>query len=114
MITELGKQLRLLRINTGDSLRTMAAKLNISAAYLSSIENGKRNVPDEFDKMLFEVYLLSEQEKKIIKKAVYSSKEKYTVDLTSIGDKKRKILFALVEEELREDTIDKLYAVIME
>jgi transcriptional regulator with XRE-family HTH domain len=114
MITEIGKQLRLLRINTGDSLRTMSTKLGISAAYLSSIENGKRNVPDEFDKLIFAAYSLSEREMKIIKDSIYNSKEKHTVDLTTIDDKKRKVLLALTEENLHEETIDKLCALISE
>lgn len=114
MITEIGKQLRLLRINTGDSLRTMSTKLGISAAYLSSIENGKRNVPDEFDKLIFGAYSLSEREMKVIKGSIYNSKDKHTVDLTTIDDKKKKVLLALTEENLHEDTIDKLCALISE
>ena len=114
MVNELGKELAIIRIKTGDSLRTMASKLGISAAYLSSIENGKRNVPDEFDKLIFGAYSLNEREMKIIKDSIYNSKEKHTVDLTTIDDKKRKVLLALTEENLHEDTIDKLCALISE
>ena len=46
MITEFGKILRIIRINCGDSAKDMSEKLGISASYLSAIENGKRNVPD--------------------------------------------------------------------
>lgn len=42
MITEFGKLLRIIRINTGDSARTMAEKFGMSPSYLSTIENGKR------------------------------------------------------------------------
>ena len=44
MVTQLGKILRIIRVNTGDSMRTMAGKLGVSVSYLSAIENGKRNV----------------------------------------------------------------------
>ena len=47
MITEFGKLLRIIRINTGDSARTMAEKFGMSPSYLSTIENGKRNIPEE-------------------------------------------------------------------
>ena len=40
MITEFGKLLRIIRINTGDSARTMAEKFGMSPSYLSTIENG--------------------------------------------------------------------------
>lgn len=38
MITEFGKLLRIIRINTGDSARTMAEKFGMSPSYLSTIE----------------------------------------------------------------------------
>lgn len=39
MLTEFGKILRIIRINSGDSSRAMAKKLNLSPSYLSAIEN---------------------------------------------------------------------------
>lgn len=45
MLTEFGKVMRIIRINTGDSMRDMAAKIGMSATYLSAIETGKRNIP---------------------------------------------------------------------
>ena len=38
MLTEFGKVMRIIRINTGDSMRDMAAKIGMSATYLSAIE----------------------------------------------------------------------------
>lgn len=43
MLTEFGKVMRIIRINTGDSMRDMAAKIGMSATYLSAIETGKLN-----------------------------------------------------------------------
>lgn len=114
MVTEIGKQLRLIRINTGDSLRTMSSKLGISAAYLSSIENGKRNIPDDFDKLIFKAYTLSEVEMHRIQDAIFSAKENYTVNLSVITEKKRRVLLSLTEGNLNEDTIDKLCELISE
>ena len=114
MVKEIGKTLRLIRIQTGDSLRAMASKLGISAAYLSSIENGKRNIPDDFDKLIFKAYHLTDVEMKKIKETIYCAKEKYTVDLSSIPDKKRQVLLSLTEGDLHEDTIDRLCEVINE
>ena len=59
MITQLGKVLRIIRINSGDSMRTMAEKLELSSSYLSAIENGKRNVPKNFDAIVFKNYDLT-------------------------------------------------------
>ena len=43
---ELGKAFRYERKASGYSLRAMARKLEISAAYLSDIELGRRNLPE--------------------------------------------------------------------
>lgn len=45
MLTEFGKLLRIIRINSGDTSKDMAKKLNLSPSYLSAIESGKRNIP---------------------------------------------------------------------
>ena len=62
MITEFGKLLRIIRINSGDSAKDMATKLNMSASYLSTIENGKRNIPPDMEDLLVRAYNLSERE----------------------------------------------------
>ncbi len=114
MVTEIGKYLKLLRIKTGDSLRTMASKLNISAAYLSAIENDKRNVPDGFFDAICGAYQLSDEEKEAVKQAVYGSMDNYRVDLSSISDNKRQVLLSLTKDELDEEVVNKLCEVIRE
>lgn len=46
MLTRFGKQLRKLRIDREERLKDMADRLNVTTAYLSAVENGKRTVPD--------------------------------------------------------------------
>ena len=55
MITSLGKQLRMVRLNSGDLLKDMAKKLEITPAYLSSIENGKRTPPQNIANRVAEI-----------------------------------------------------------
>ena len=43
MLTSFGKFCRKLRINNGELLYDMAEKLDVSSAFLSKVENGKRN-----------------------------------------------------------------------
>ena len=70
MITQLGKVLRIIRINTGDSMRAMADKLNLSVSYLSAIENGKRNVPSDFAERVSAKYMLSNKDKENLNSAI--------------------------------------------
>ena len=46
MLTKFGKKLRALRLENDQRLKDMADKLEVTAAYLSAVENGKRSVPD--------------------------------------------------------------------
>jgi len=45
-VTAFGKILRKMRIDSSEVLGAMAKRLGVSAAYLSSIENGGREIPD--------------------------------------------------------------------
>ncbi|WP_375600223.1 helix-turn-helix domain-containing protein [Devosia sp. Naph2] len=47
-MTPLGAKLRALRDARGISLKEMAAALNVSSAYLSALEHGKRGQPTSF------------------------------------------------------------------
>ncbi len=46
-LTPFGKAARKIRIDRGETLGDMADALGISAAFLSSAETGKRNVPND-------------------------------------------------------------------
>ena len=70
MITEFGKLLRIIRINSGDSAKEMAKKLNMSPSYLSTIENGKRNIPPDMEELLIHAYKLSDKDKAKLRKAM--------------------------------------------
>jgi len=48
MLTRLGRFLKKLRIDNGEILKNMADKFNVTASYLSAVENGKRAFPNEW------------------------------------------------------------------
>lgn len=62
-ITPFGKHLRILRIDIGETQKQMAQKLNVTAAYLSAVEIGKRSIPDYFCKAIAEAYQLDAKQK---------------------------------------------------
>lgn len=45
-LTEFGKAIRKARIESGDTLKTMATSLGISPAFLSAVETGKKKIPN--------------------------------------------------------------------
>ena len=108
-VTELGKFLRILRINTGETAQQMSAKLGISASYLSTIENGKRNVPPDLEETVIAKYNLTDKEKEKLKNVVVKSTEMVKIDLTELPENKRHVIFELTKNEaLDDDTVDSI------
>lgn len=62
MLTSFGKELRIFRLNRGELLKDMAIKLDISPAYLSAVENGKKEPTKELMSRIRSAYRLTEQE----------------------------------------------------
>ena len=112
MVTEFGKLLRIIRINSGDSAKIMAQKLNISPSYLSTIENGKRNIPPDMEELLVRAYNLSDKDKKKLQKAMVDSSETVKINLTDLAEKKKQMIYEITKGDLDEATIDKLCKII--
>ena len=112
MVTQLGKILRIIRVNTGENMRVMAEKLKVSVSYLSAIENGKRNVPANFGELVAGNYDLSAKDKKNLRDAIQDSTEKMKVNITELGEKKKRILYALTSDDLDEETLSRLVEII--
>lgn len=58
MLTEFGKLCRKIRIDNSELLKDMAAKLEVTAAYLSAVECGKRSIPDYWPETIAKKYSL--------------------------------------------------------
>jgi transcriptional regulator with XRE-family HTH domain len=55
--------LKIIRVYNSERLKDMASKLKISIPYLSSIENGKRNIPKWFLERMNKNYILEDETK---------------------------------------------------
>ena len=86
MATEIAKFLRKLRIDSDKSLGDMAEDLDLSAAYLSAIENGRRTAPEEMKDNLFAKYSLSEGQKLEFARLVAESRKKVEIGLKGIQE----------------------------
>lgn len=58
--TRFGKELRKLRLDRGETMAQMASNVGKSAGFLSSVETGKKPVPDTLIGRLIEHYELGE------------------------------------------------------
>ena len=110
MLTDFGRFLRKIRIDCDEILKDMAEKLNVSAAYLSAVELGKRNIPEQWVNKISKLYNLSEEEKNRLNDAADNSAKSITFSFDNISDshKETAILFAREFENVDVETLDKI------
>lgn len=77
--TELGRELRAIRARRDETLKDMADALEISVAYLSSIEHARRPVPADFVLSVSRAYDLTKEESDRLAKAAIRSREVFKV-----------------------------------
>ena len=86
MLTEFGKLLRTIRINSGDNADEMAKKLYISPSYLYLIENGKRKIPVDMEKNIINAYQISKSDRDTLHRAIISEQINKYESLSGISD----------------------------
>lgn len=86
-MTQVAKFLSKLRIDNDQRLGEMAAKLAISPATLSSIQNGSRSVTQKFKENLYHAYSLTEEQKREFENAVQQLKGEVVISLKDVRSK---------------------------
>ena len=82
MITPFGKSLRNIRMDRGMLLKDMAQDLDVTSSYLSAVEVGKRNVPEEWPRKIGKMYDLSDEEIENLEAAATASASQIKLDLS--------------------------------
>lgn len=108
MLTDLGKVLRKIRIDRDEILKDMAAKLKVTVAYLSAVENGKRDVPEEWPEKITKLYSLDENEEENLREAAFSSKKSIKIKLDEESERDRDLVLAFARRfrELDDTEVD--------
>ena len=116
MVTEYGKILRKIRIDSGEVLGDMAENLEISSSYLSSIETGSRNVPQNFTDLISERYGLQKSIIKKLRKAEVSNLKEIKLpfnDKMSNMRKETAVIFARTFNNIDDDDMEKIRAILV-
>lgn len=95
-VTNFGKYLRKLRIDKEEKLEDMADKLSVSSAYLSAIELGKRNIPQDMIYKIANNYNLSEDDISDLRYIIFTSQKTIRVDMTCLSDENKKVLYDML------------------
>ncbi len=106
--TELGKELRKLRIDRAETLGDMAEKLGITSSYLSAIEKGKRPAPDGLTDRISDLYGLGADVRVRLANAADKTILAVKLALSGASDPKREaaLCFARSFDELDDDTAE--------
>ena len=104
--TKFGEFMRVQRIKHHEVMGNTANLLKVSLPFVSAVESGKRNVPEEWIPIIIEHYNLSTAEQKELNDAIEESKTQVKVNLTGASNVQRKVAlqFQRSFEELDEDT----------
>ena len=110
MNTEFGKFLRKLRIDKGEILKNMADKLGMTSSYLSAIECGKRNIPDDLIEKLTSIYCLDENEQQEFSIARDRSLNSIEIELSTSSVDKRDLAlqFARKFNDMDDDVVSQI------
>jgi transcriptional regulator with XRE-family HTH domain len=94
-MTEFGKLLRKVRIETDEMCREMADKFDMSPAYLSAIERGNRNIPIRLLDFVEREYGI---EKEVLFDAFIKSKNEVDICLKSLDTNKLEMVILLKDK----------------
>ena len=87
--TALGKFLRKIRVDNDERLYDMAKRVEVSSAFLSGVENGRKKASSSLIEKIISEYKLNLQEQKQLQDAISISEERYLRDcLDSISEEK--------------------------
>ncbi len=88
-LTPLGKFLRKLRIDRGEILKDMAAKLNVAISFLSAVETGRKPMPSGWNLIIPREYHLSATDADAFTKAVADTAPMVELRLRELPEESR-------------------------
>ena len=114
MATPFGKEIRKMRIDRTLSLREMAQSLEVTSAYLSAVETGRRPITDNLFKAVVDFFQATESELETLKKARDASATDVTFSLNHASDsaKETMVAFARSFKNLSDADIKKIRLII--
>ena len=85
-------------MDIGELLLNMADKLNVSPAFLSGVENGKRKIPEGWLSKIANIYGLSDEQKEKMQAAFYDSNNEIGIELHNLQANQRDLAIAFARK----------------
>ena len=114
MTTKIGDFLRKLRLDNQQILKDMAEILNVSSAFLSAVENGKKSMPDSWYPIFKKNYALSDEDMDNLRQAAMESQKTVSLNLKNASSANRQLAvsFARHFDDMDDDTSQKLLSIL--
>lgn len=114
MLTKFGKELRKIRIENDQILKNMADKLNVTAAYLSAVENGNRKVPDSWINVIAKEYNLSDEKVRNLQRLAYEDRNDINVSFDNTNNQETNLAlsFARKFKNLDDNQIEEIQKIL--
>ncbi len=114
MTTKIGDFLRKLRLDHQQILKDMAEILDVSSAFLSAVENGKKNMPDSWYPIFKENYALSDEDMDNLRQAAMESQKTVSLNLKNASSANRQLAvsFARQFDDIDDATSQKLLSIL--
>lgn len=112
--TKYGEFIRVLRVKHHEVMGDTAKLLNCMVSFVSSVESGKKNVPDTWAQILIDHYQLSEFEQKELYDAIEDSKTQVKLNLISASMPQRRLAvqFQRSFEKLDDETANAIFELL--
>ncbi|MCF0217174.1 MAG: helix-turn-helix domain-containing protein [Fibrobacteraceae bacterium] len=98
MVSAFGKFLRNLRMDVGELLLNMAEKLDVTPAFLSGVENGKKKIPSGWVDRISALYHLNEKQRADLQDAFFESNKAVEIGLDNLQAKQKNLLFSFARK----------------
>ncbi len=114
--TQYGEFIRILRIKNHEVMGDLAKVLDTNTPFMSAVENGKKNVPNEWVPVIIDHYNLNDIEQQQLKVAIANSKTQAKIDLIKSSPAKRQaaLKFARSFDGMDEETARRIMEILGE
>lgn len=104
MVTNFGKFCRKLRIDNNELLYNMAEKLEVSTAFLSKVENGRKKPPVEWKSRLTELYSIDAARLEELEQSFFEARNSESIDISHMEESDKNLMLSFARKL---DTLDK-------
>jgi len=112
MTTEIGKELRKLRIDREERLLDMARYLGKSSSFVSAVEVGKKSPPSGFEELVIKAYNLADQAAEKMRQAADQSRTAFTIKPSSARGRDTAGLLARRMNKLSEKELEEIHHIL--